>query len=121
MPTRNCAERNHLNKHVMSEPDEFYQDDTFRYWQHRIERRDPLGTMVIQGHALLEEELNAFIAKAFKTPKAVDRFSFGQKVQLVKAFYSPDERLFKVSLLRINAAGRSGSRISTIAVVPALR
>jgi hypothetical protein len=36
----------------MSEPDEFDEDDTFRYWQHQLEKRDPLGTMIIQGHLL---------------------------------------------------------------------
>jgi hypothetical protein len=45
----------------MCEPDEFDEDDTFRCWRHQLEGRDPLGTMIIQGHLLLEEELNAFI------------------------------------------------------------
>jgi hypothetical protein len=32
----------------MSEPDESDQDDAFRYWRHQLEKRDPLGTMIIQ-------------------------------------------------------------------------
>jgi NAD(P)-dependent dehydrogenase (short-subunit alcohol dehydrogenase family) len=35
----------------MSEPDEFDEDDTFRYWRYQLEGRDPLGTMIIQGLA----------------------------------------------------------------------
>ena len=70
----------------MSEPDEFDEDDTFRYWRHQLEGRDPLGTMIIQGHLLVEEELNAFIEKAFKNPKAINRLRFFWKVQVMKAF-----------------------------------
>ena len=77
----------------MSEPDEFDEEyDAFRYWLHQLETRDPLGIMIIQGHLLLEEEVNAFVAKAFKNPKAVDELRFFWKVQLVKAFHPPGER-----------------------------
>jgi hypothetical protein len=64
----------------MSEPDEFDEEyDAFRYWRHQLETRDPLGIMIIQGHLLLEEEVNAFVAKAFKNPKLSMGFvSFGK-------------------------------------------
>jgi hypothetical protein len=47
---------------------------------------------IIQGDILLEQQLNAILAKPFKNPEAIDGFRFFWKVQLVKALHSPGSR-----------------------------
>jgi hypothetical protein len=62
-------------------------DPAFENWHQEFVKRDPLVTMIIQGHVLLERDLNAFIAKAFKNPEAIAGTNFYWKVQLVKAIH----------------------------------
>jgi hypothetical protein len=64
-------------------------DPAFENWQRKFYERDPIATMVIQG-SLLEEDLNAFIAKAFKNPEAIYGLRFYWKIQLAKAFHPKD-------------------------------
>src|SRR5215469_13729361 len=65
-------------------------DPELEKWQRKFYKRDPIATMVIQGHLLLEEDLNAFIAKVFKNPEAIYGLRFYWKVQLAKAFHPKD-------------------------------
>jgi hypothetical protein len=67
---------------------------SFESWWQRFNEHDPAAAMIIQGHFLLEEQLNVFIAKAFRNPKEIDdlNLKFYTKLHIVKAFQPTDQR-----------------------------